>query len=266
MARVPLAGTRLDPRREATPDAALRLGRLGQLLQGAPPPRPPRARATSAASGRRRPLEPARRCSASLNPGLRVPTLVLDDGRPLGESGAILWYLGDGTEYVPDGPVRPGQGPAVDVLRAVQPRAVRRRLPLLAHEERSRSTRRRSRSASASATSPSTRWRATSPATSSSSAERYSIADIALYAYTHVAHEGGFDLARLPRDRGPGSTASPPSPATSRSRPERPRLGGRHRACRSRPAPGLEPATIQPRLSIGATPGCLAPGWALDDD
>jgi glutathione S-transferase len=26
----------------------------------------------------------------------------------------------------------------------------------------------------------------------------YSIADIALYAYTHVAHEGGFDLARYP--------------------------------------------------------------------
>ena len=28
--------------------------------------------------------------------------------------------------------------------------------------------------------------------------EAYSIADIALYAYTHVAHEGGFDLARYP--------------------------------------------------------------------
>ena len=27
-------------------------------------------------------------------------------------------------------------------------------------------------------------------------AGRYSIADIALYAYTHVAHEGGFDLGR----------------------------------------------------------------------
>jgi glutathione S-transferase len=25
--------------------------------------------------------------------------------------------------------------------------------------------------------------------------ERYSIVDIALYAYTHVAHEGGFDLS-----------------------------------------------------------------------
>ena len=31
--------------------------------------------------------------------------------------------------------------------------------------------------------------------------ERYTIADIALYAYTHVAHEGGFDLAELPAVR-----------------------------------------------------------------
>ena len=37
-----------------------------------------------------------------LNPALRVPTLVLDDGRPLGESGAILWYFGEGTRFVPD--------------------------------------------------------------------------------------------------------------------------------------------------------------------
>jgi glutathione S-transferase len=29
--------------------------------------------------------------------------------------------------------------------------------------------------------------------------DRYSIADIALYAYTHVAAEGGFDLSRYPR-------------------------------------------------------------------
>jgi selenocysteine lyase/cysteine desulfurase len=36
-----------------------------------------------------------------LNPSLRVPTLVLDDGRPLAESNAILWYLGDGTAFVP---------------------------------------------------------------------------------------------------------------------------------------------------------------------
>ena len=37
-----------------------------------------------------------------LNPDLRVPTLVLDDGRPLAESGAILWYFGEGTRFVPE--------------------------------------------------------------------------------------------------------------------------------------------------------------------
>src|SRR3954451_16952715 len=39
-----------------------------------------------------------------LNPALRVPTLVLDDGRALGESGAILWYFGEGTRFVPEDP------------------------------------------------------------------------------------------------------------------------------------------------------------------
>ncbi|MDQ4018211.1 MAG: glutathione S-transferase family protein, partial [Actinomycetota bacterium] len=38
----------------------------------------------------------------SLNPALRVPTIVLDDGRSLGESGAILWYFGEGTPFVPE--------------------------------------------------------------------------------------------------------------------------------------------------------------------
>jgi glutathione S-transferase len=32
-------------------------------------------------------------------------------------------------------------------------------------------------------------------------AEHYTIADIALYAYTHVAHEGEFDLQRYPAIR-----------------------------------------------------------------
>src|ERR1700674_2242817 len=37
-----------------------------------------------------------------LNPALRVPTLMLDDGTPLAESGAILWYFGEGTRFVPE--------------------------------------------------------------------------------------------------------------------------------------------------------------------
>src|ERR671914_978666 len=44
-----------------------------------------------------------------LNPALRVPTLVLDDGRPLAESNAILWYFGDGTAYVPEDPYERAQ-------------------------------------------------------------------------------------------------------------------------------------------------------------
>src|SRR3954452_7240350 len=38
-----------------------------------------------------------------LNPALRVPTVVLDDGRPLAESNAICWYFGEGTRFVPAG-------------------------------------------------------------------------------------------------------------------------------------------------------------------
>ena len=36
------------------------------------------------------------------NPALRVPVLELDDGRHLPESGAILWYLAEDTDFVPD--------------------------------------------------------------------------------------------------------------------------------------------------------------------
>lgn len=36
-----------------------------------------------------------------LSPSLRVPTLVLDDGRPLAESGAILLYLAEGSDFLP---------------------------------------------------------------------------------------------------------------------------------------------------------------------
>ena len=35
--------------------------------------------------------------------------------------------------------------------------------------------------------------------------DRYSLADISLYAYTHVAQEGGFDLAPYPAELGFGT-------------------------------------------------------------
>ena len=39
------------------------------------------------------------------NPDGRVPTLELDDGTPIAESGAILLYLAEGTRYLPRDPV-----------------------------------------------------------------------------------------------------------------------------------------------------------------
>ena len=38
---------------------------------------------------------------AAINPVREVPVLELDDGRRLTESGAILWYLAEGTEWLP---------------------------------------------------------------------------------------------------------------------------------------------------------------------
>ena len=131
-----------------------------------------------------------------LNPAVRVPTIVLDDGRPLAESNAILWYFGDGTPWVPDDAYERAQvlqwlffeqyehEPAIAVARFLVsysqlPREhYERRLPhlqvtgtkALAAMDRHLATR---------------DWLA---------ADSPTIADISLYAYTHAADEGEFDL------------------------------------------------------------------------
>ena len=135
-----------------------------------------------------------------LSPVLRVPVLVLDDGRPLIESNAIIDYLAEGTQYMP----RTGT-------------SARRRW----RGSSSSSTRssRTSRSRGSSSCSISSR-RQGSHARSRRAArkglealergltgkawlvgEAYSVADISLYAYTHVAAEGGFDLEPYPGSR-----------------------------------------------------------------
>src|ERR671937_2536480 len=42
---------------------------------------------------------------ADINPARSTPVLETDDGRYLQESNAILWYLADGTELLPDDPL-----------------------------------------------------------------------------------------------------------------------------------------------------------------
>ena len=131
------------------------------------------------------------------NPNGRVPLLELEDGRCLAESNAILWYLAEGTPLVPAEPFaraqalqwmffeqyshEPNIATARFIVRYLGNPANRRAAleakmapgyaalevmegRLAAHD-----------------------WFA---------GEDYSIADIALYAYTHCADEGGFDLTR----------------------------------------------------------------------
>jgi glutathione S-transferase len=137
-----------------------------------------------------------------LNPALRVPTLVLDDGRPLAESGAILWYLAEGSRFVPEDAYERAQvlqwmffeqydhEPAIAVARfwlAYSGRAEEfaARLP-----ERQTAGRR-----ALAAMDEHLAGR------NYLVGDKLTLADLALYAYTHVAHEGGFDLAPYPAVR-----------------------------------------------------------------
>jgi glutathione S-transferase len=138
-----------------------------------------------------------------LNPGLRVPTLLLDDGRPLAESNAILWYFGDGTAFVPEDPYERAQ-----VLQWLffeqyshEPYIAVARFLLGYSGEPARFERQRERLLTAGYAALDAMERHLA-AREFLAADRYSIADISLYAYTHVAHEGDFDLEPYPSVRG----------------------------------------------------------------
>jgi len=136
------------------------------------------------------------------NPNGRVPLLELEDGRCLAESDAILWYLADGTDFVPAERLARAQ-----VLQwmffeqyghepnVATPRFILRHLPADS-PRRAELPQRQARGHEALAVME---WHLGDR--SYFVAERYSIADIALYAYTHVAEEGGIELGRYPQLR-----------------------------------------------------------------
>jgi len=139
-----------------------------------------------------------------LNPAQRVPTIILDDGRPLGESNAILWYFGDATPYVPTDPYERAQvlqwqffeqyqhEPAIAVARFL---IAYSELPRDQYEERLPGLTKGGKVALAA-------MERHLDGREFLVGDRYSIADISLYAYTHVANEGGFDLDPYPAIRG----------------------------------------------------------------
>ena len=140
------------------------------------------------------------------NPNGRIPLLELEDGTLLPESNAILFYLAEGTPYLPDdrlGRARALQWmffeqyshePYIAVLRfwTRHPAKTRENEPQWAEREK--------KGYDALGVMEKTLaeqdW-LLGPAFGGAP----SIADISLYAYTHVADQGGFDLSRFPAVR-----------------------------------------------------------------
>jgi len=131
----------------------------------------------------------------TVNPAGRTPALRLDDGRPIAESNAILLFLADGSPLRPDDRVERAHvhqwlffeqnllEPNVGTARFWQLTG-RDRLRPDAFEQR--------REAGESALETLDRFLAGRPFLVS---DRYTVADIALYAYTHLAHEAGIDMS-----------------------------------------------------------------------
>jgi len=133
-----------------------------------------------------------------INPNGRIPVLVLEDGTCLAESNAILFHLAEGTELLPDARVARAQvlqwmffeqyshEPYIAVLRSWALFGASRENAAAIPEKRERGE------AALSVMDGHLGNREFFVD------DRYTIADIALFAYTHVAHEGGFDLTRYP--------------------------------------------------------------------
>ena len=134
------------------------------------------------------------------NPALRVPTLELDDGECLAESNAILWYLADGSEYLPEAPLdraRVLQWMFFEQYELEPSIATARFWIALMGAKEQYLDRARARSG-APATGRSASSRAISPGREWLVGDAYSAADISIYGYTHVAGEGEFDLSQYP--------------------------------------------------------------------
>jgi glutathione S-transferase len=140
------------------------------------------------------------------NPNGRVPVLEMEDGRCLAESNAIICYLADGTRYFPgDTGERWLRAQVLQWLFFEQyshePNIATVRF-WLTHNVQMNAERQ-------AALPGKRKWGNAALAVMDGHlrnrnffvGDRYTIADIALYAYTHVAPEGGFDLAPYPAVR-----------------------------------------------------------------
>ncbi|WP_416897904.1 MAG: glutathione S-transferase family protein [Minwuia sp.] len=138
----------------------------------------------------------------ALNPNGRIPTLQMEDGHCLAESGAILFYLAEDTPYWPtDKRARSevlqwmffeqySHEPFIAVLRAWT-----RHGPMTDDRRSQWAAREKGGYAALDVMEGHLKDRKFLVG------ERPTIADIALFAYTHVADQGGFDLTGYPAVR-----------------------------------------------------------------
>lgn len=134
-----------------------------------------------------------------INPIGRVPALELDDGTFLPESPAILWYFAEGTQYLPEGRLaraRVLQWMSFEQYDHEPTIAVARNWVSYAGIPAGKESELRERQEKGKRALQVMHDHLGTNEFFAGSA--YSIADIALYAYTHVAGEGEFELRDYP--------------------------------------------------------------------
>ena len=138
---------------------------------------------------------------ARLNPARMTPVLETDEGELLPESNAILVYLAEGTDLMPEDRIGRAevlrwlfyeQGEIIPAIAGLRFRLLTGRLD---PDSPAAAARRASGEAVLDVLEGHLHAR------SFLVGERYSIADISVYAYAHVAGEAGFDLAGYPAVR-----------------------------------------------------------------
>ena len=135
----------------------------------------------------------------SINPNGKIPVVVLDDGCCLSESNAILGYFADGTALIPSNKYEKAKmyewlffeqyshEPFIAVARFIQKY---QGMPESRLEEYHALQPRGNKALSI--------MESRLAQTDYLVGKQLTIADIALYAYTHVADEGGFNLSDYP--------------------------------------------------------------------
>jgi len=134
-----------------------------------------------------------------LNPNGKIPLLVTDKGECLAESNAILYYLARNSDFLPGDPLQQARvlqwqffeqyshEPHIAVARFIA-----RYLGMPEHRKAEYESKQAGGNQALAVMEDKLK---TSPFLVG---DECTIADISLYAYTHVADEGGFDLSSYP--------------------------------------------------------------------